>query len=77
MEVHELVTLEISDFGCTINGKHSSKTKLDDFSFVSEKSIVLRIENKPDAEYIGGFNLFGKKFGDFEQDISISFVYSD
>ena len=36
-----------------------------------------RIENKADAEYVGGFNLFGKHFGDYEQDISVSFVYAD
>ena len=73
----ELVTLEISEDGCTINGKPSCSTNLHDFSFCSEKPITLRIENKPDAEYVGGFNLFGKGFGDYEQDISISFVYSD
>ncbi len=73
----ELVTLEISQSGCKINGKHSSDIKLENFSFNSVKPITLRIENKPDAEYIGGFNLFGKRFGDYAQDISISFVYSD
>lgn len=73
----DLVTLEISEFGCKINGKCSSNTRLEDFTFNSEKPITLRIENKPDAEHIGGFNLFGKSFGDYPQDISVSFVYSD
>lgn len=71
----ELVTLEISEHGCTINGKPSSRVSVDSFDFVPERPIILRIGNKPEAEYVGGFNLFGKHFGDYEQDISVSFVY--
>jgi predicted transcriptional regulator len=37
--------------------------------------VAVRIGNKPDAEYIGGFNLFGEKFGDHEQNIILSFAY--
>lgn len=72
----ELVTLEISEHGCMINGKHSSDTTIHDFSFRSDSPILFRIENKPTAEFVGGFNLFGRNFGDYAQDISISFVYS-
>lgn len=73
----ELVTLEITEHGCTLNGCPSSNVSLRDFDFHSEKPILFRIENKPDAEYVGGFNLFGKHFGDYEQDISVSFVYTE
>ena len=31
--------------------------------------------NKPDAKYIGGFNLFGKEFGDYAQDIILNVEY--
>ena len=72
----ELVTLEINEQGCTINGKLSSAVTVRDFVFHSSKPISLRIENKANAEYVGGFNLFGKHFGDYEQDISVSFVYA-
>jgi len=47
-----------------------SKLSLQDSSF-----ITVRIGNKKDAEYPGGFNLFGNKFGDYEQDINLSFIY--
>ena len=73
----ELVTLEINEQGCTINGKPSAAVTVRDFVFHSSKPISLRIENKANAEYVGGFNLFGKHFGDYEQDISVSFVYAD
>ncbi len=73
----ELVTLDISESGCTINGLPSSDTKISDFSFHTDMPITLRIENRADAEFVGGFNLFGRKFGDYAQDISVSFVYSN
>ena len=71
----ELVTLEISEHGCTINSIPSSPVCINDFSFSSSKPINIRIGNNKDAEYVGGFNLFGKGFGDIEQDITLSFVY--
>jgi predicted transcriptional regulator len=29
----------------------------------------MKIGVKPDAKYVGGFNLFGEKFGDYPQSI--------
>lgn len=71
----KLVTLEIDAKGCSINSSPSSNVTLDDFEFSPERPITMRIGNKPDAEYVGGFNLFGEKFGDYEQNIVMSFVY--
>lgn len=71
----KLVTLEISAEGCTINSAPASGVRLCDFSFAAEKPITVRIGNKPDAEFVGGFNLFGEKFGDYEQNMIMSFVY--
>ncbi len=71
----KLVTLEIADDGCTINSVPSSHITLKDFSFSSQNPITVRIGNKPDAEFVGGFNLFGEKFGDHEQNIILSFAY--
>jgi predicted transcriptional regulator len=71
----KLVTLEISDDGCTINSVPTSHISLKDFTFTPQKPISVRIGNKPDAEFIGGFNLFVEKFGDHEQNIILSFAY--
>lgn len=71
----KLVTLEISESSCTINSIPSSQITMKDFSFSSQCPISFRIGNKPDAEFVGGFNLFGEKFGDYEQSITMSFVY--
>ena len=46
-----------------------------DFSFDSSESITIRIGNKEDATNKGGFNLFGRSFGDYAQDIILTLVY--
>lgn len=71
----ELVTLEVSEKGCTINSENSSPVTVRDFSFSPQRPVTVWIGNKPDAQYVGGFNLFGRKYGDVEQDITFSFVY--
>ena len=38
-------------------------------------NIHVRIGNKEDAIHKGGFNLFGKSFGDYEQDIVMTLVF--
>jgi predicted transcriptional regulator len=37
--------------------------------------LSIKIGNKKDAKNMGGFNLFGKKFGDYEQDLVLTLVY--
>lgn len=71
----KLVTLEITEEGSMINSIPSSSVSLKDFNFSTAQPIVVRIGNKPDAEYVGGFNIFGEKFGDYEQNITMSFIY--
>lgn len=71
----KLVTLEITNDGTLINSVPSSRICLNDFDFAPLRPIIVRIGNKPDAEYVGGFNIFGEKFGDFKQNIIMSFVY--
>ncbi|WP_334104984.1 ArsR/SmtB family transcription factor [Muricomes intestini] len=69
------VTLEITNDRCLINSEIASDMTLNDFSFSNANPITVRIGNKPDAKYVGGFNIFGEKFGDYEQNIIMSFVY--
>jgi len=71
----KLITLEITDSGSLINSEVSSQVCLRDLRLEPGMPIAVRIGNKEDAEYIGGFNIFGYKFGDYAQDIVLSFVY--
>jgi predicted transcriptional regulator len=71
----KLVTIEITEDETMINSKKSSNVCLGDIALNPEKPITIRIGNKQNAEFIGGFNLFGATFGDYAQDILLSFVY--
>ncbi len=70
-----LVTFEISKDGTFLNGQPVSETKIEDLFSQQDESIKVRIGNQPDAEYVGGFVLFGKEFGDFPQDLLLSLIY--
>ena len=70
-----LTTLEVTDNGSFINSQHSSGICLKDLHLEAGTPITVRIGNKDEAEFIGGFNLFGVKFGDYAQNIVLSFVY--
>ena len=71
----QLVTMEINQKHTSINGAIISPVTINDLNLNTEEPLVLKIGNKEDADYIGGFNIFGSAFGDHKQDIIISFVY--
>ena len=63
---------EISQDGTYINEKKVNERCINELNLMEQSSITVRIGNKPDAKYIGGFNLFGKEFGDYAQDIILN-----
>ncbi len=70
-----LTTVTISETGTFINAEKCGSTSLSSLNLNQSSFITLRIGNKEDAEFVGGFNLFGRQFGDYEQDINMSFIY--
>ena len=48
---------------------------VEDLDIMKDGAIVLRIGNKEDAQYIGGFNIFGEKYGDYPQNIIMNLEY--
>ena len=70
-----LTTVTVTEQNTLINNAISSNLCLSDLEIEKDDYITIRIGNKDDAEYIGGFNLFGQKFGDYEQDINLSFIF--
>ncbi len=70
-----LTTVTITDKMTLINNEESSAIGLSKLDLPDHSYITVRIGNKEDAAYPGGFNLFGQKFGDYEQDINMSFIY--
>lgn len=61
--------------GCYINDKRVGDATVEELGIRPDKAIILRIGNKENAQYVGGFNLFGKKFGDYPQDLVLSLEY--
>jgi predicted transcriptional regulator len=71
----KLVTLEVTKEGSLINSAPSSKVGVEDLHLEASSPILVKIGNKENAEFVGGFNLFGEKFGDYAQNITLSVVY--
>jgi len=55
--------------GSYVDGKMLSEITLDDLDIMDQKFIDVKIGIKDDAKNVGGLNLFGKKFGNYEQDL--------
>lgn len=72
----DLVKIRINDQGVYLNNQlHTTNINLNRLKLHQKDRITLRIENKKDALHMGGFNIFGKEFGNFDQDIVMSITY--
>jgi predicted transcriptional regulator len=71
----ELITITIDSEHTIINSKITSSVCVKDLGLDLGTPVTLRIGNKDGAKYIGGFNLFGSKFGDYNLDLEISCIY--
>lgn len=71
-----LTTVGVSDSGVTLNGKLVNKSvRLSDLQLDKGTFITYTIGVKDDALHKGGFNLFGDKFGNFNQAIKFTAAY--
>lgn len=70
-----LTTWMVNHEGSFINGSHNSDITVEDLKVQEEAGIRIRIGNKEDARYSGGFNLYGKGTGDYDQDIVMTIEY--
>lgn len=73
-----LLTLSIDGGGVKLNGVSvPSQTTLDKLDLKKGNYIEIKLGNKSTARNVGGFNLFGKKFGDHPQDITLTVTYEE
>lgn len=70
-----LKTLRVTHHGTYMDGDPLSQVSISDLNKTAE-TWEIRIEVKPDAENVGGVTLFGKKFGNHDQDINFKAYYS-
>jgi predicted transcriptional regulator len=59
----------VTENGTFIDGIRISDTTLADLDLLEHRSIRLRIEVPETAEHPGGINIFGRGFGNYDQDI--------
>jgi predicted transcriptional regulator len=64
-----LTTWEVSNEGSFIDNKQVSGVKLGDLHINAHHSLKVRIGIAEKAKNVGGLNIFGRGFGDFDQDI--------
>ena len=72
-----LKTWKVSREGTTLDGDPLSCVTLADLNLTRGDYIALRLGVSPDAEHVGGLNLFGDKFGDFPQGIVMRACYDE
>lgn len=72
-----LYNIDIRYDGTYLNEKRVSELAVEDLNLLDNDLLTFRIEVKPDAKHVGGFNLFGKSFGDYPQDIDIVVTYQN
>jgi predicted transcriptional regulator len=61
--------------GTMIDGAQLSGIQIPDLGIDSSNHVKLRLGVKPDARHRGGINLFGRKFGNYPQDIVMRTFY--
>jgi predicted transcriptional regulator len=67
---------KVDDTGSYLDDVKVSSVTLGDIDIYQQKFIQLKVGVKSDAVNVGGINLFGKGFGDYEQDILMRIIYS-
>ena len=70
-----LVTWKINDKGCMLGANEINSKTFADIRQNEKDYLSIKIGIKDNAKYKGGINLFGKKFGDHNQDIAVKFSW--
>ena len=70
-----LKTWVVNEEGSYIDGIKISDLKIDDLELTEHHSIKVKFEVKEDAENVGGINIFGKGFGNYNHDILLNLSF--
>lgn len=65
----------VSEHASEVDGMLVSNVTIHDLKLHENPFILVRIGIKPDAEHIGGINLFGSRFGNYPQDLILRIGY--
>lgn len=67
----------INNKGSFIDGMQISNVTIADLNITAKPFVSIRLGVKKEAVNIGGLNLFGKRFGNYEQDIILKIRYAN
>lgn len=70
-----LKVLMINEDGTFLDGSKISDVTIKDFDLNYMSMLKLKLEVSKEAEHIGGLTIFGKGFGNYNQDIEVSINY--
>lgn len=72
-----MLNIVIDEYGVSLNGeKVNDKININKLNVDKNNRILFKIESKKNAINCGGFNIFGKNFGDYPQDIEMVIRYN-
>ncbi|MHC1785823.1 MAG: ArsR/SmtB family transcription factor [Christensenellales bacterium] len=71
-----LCTFRIDQTGSYLDNARLSTVTIQDLRLAEHDCITLRMGVDKDAEHVGGMNLFGERFGDFGQTLTLKVGYS-
>ena len=74
-EYGKKIIVEINDAGSFVGNEKISDVRVFDLNIVWGKDMKLRILSPEKTENPGGINIFGKGFGDYDQDIDLKIEY--
>ncbi len=66
---------QVSTGGTSLDGVRLSDIALDTLDLQPDRPVRVRIGVKPEAQHVGGLNLFGRAFGNYPQDLVLSLEY--
>jgi predicted transcriptional regulator len=66
---------QVNGEGSSLDGIRVSNVTIDDLAVKPWQTVTVRIGVKPDSPHQGGFTLFGRGFGNYEQDIVLRLHY--
>ncbi|MGH2531707.1 MAG: ArsR/SmtB family transcription factor [Thermomicrobiales bacterium] len=66
---------EVSRVGTFVDGIQISEVTLADLDLEARTGVTVRLGVKPDARHVNGLNLFGRKFGNYPEDLILRIAY--
>jgi predicted transcriptional regulator len=72
-----LTTWLVSSSGSFVEGKAVSGIRPEDLRLLDHHSVRVRIGVKDSADHVGGVNIFGRGFGNYDQDIILRLIFKD